>query len=403
MTALADLTAAAGATPLPTPAAASSFATPHVFDDLAGVEPLWRTLEAEGVGSPYQRFDWVRAYVESLAAHERFEPRIIVIRDAADRPILLLPFAVRQRRGLRTASIIGGKQANHHLPILAPHAPAPSADAFMALLIALGRQLGIDAYDFVNLPRIWRGRPNPLALPSAEPNPSNAYGLTLGSNAEDTLKRALGKDARKKLRQKERYLAALGPVAHRIARSPAEVDRILDAYFAQKAARFRAKGLPADIERGPMRAFIRQGCLAGLEAGRPAIELHALEAGDRIAATFGIAGDDQRASGMFISFDGAAEVARCSPGDLLVARVIAMQCERGRAVFDLGVGEARYKSSFCGEVDELFTLILPVTARRRVYAGAVRSLVSVKRLVKQTPWAWRAVGALRAARAKLRA
>src|SRR3954469_16729566 len=38
MTALADLTAAAGATPLPTPAAASSFATPHVFDDLAGVE-----------------------------------------------------------------------------------------------------------------------------------------------------------------------------------------------------------------------------------------------------------------------------------------------------------------------------------------------------------------------------
>ena len=154
---------------------------PRIFDDLAGVEPLWRTLEAEGVGSPYQRFDWVRAYVESLAAHERFEPRIIVIRDAADRPILLLPFAVRQRRGLRTASIIGGKQANHHLPILAPHAPAPSADAFMALLIALGRQLGIDAYDFVNLPRIWRGRPNPLALPSAEPNPSNAYGLTLGS------------------------------------------------------------------------------------------------------------------------------------------------------------------------------------------------------------------------------
>ena len=49
------------------------------------------------------------------------------------------------------------------------------------------------------------------------------------TNAEDTLKRALGKDARKKLRQKERYLAALGPVAHRVARSPAEVDRILDA------------------------------------------------------------------------------------------------------------------------------------------------------------------------------
>jgi CelD/BcsL family acetyltransferase involved in cellulose biosynthesis len=105
---------------------------------------------------------------------------------------------------------------------------------------------------------------------------------------------------------------------------------------------------------------------------------------------------------MFISFDGAAEVARCSPGDLLIARVIAAQCDRGRAVFDLGVGEARYKSSFCGETEELFTLVLPVTAQGRIYAGALRLLVSMKRFVKQTPWAWRAVGVWRATRAKLK-
>src|SRR3954454_13450705 len=109
MTAIADRTAVAGAGAFSNSGGAGASGAPLIFDDLAAAEPLWRTLEAEGVGSPYQRFDWVRAYVESLAAHERFEPRIIVIRDAADSPILLLPFAVRQRRGLRTASIIGGK------------------------------------------------------------------------------------------------------------------------------------------------------------------------------------------------------------------------------------------------------------------------------------------------------
>ena len=358
-------------------------------------------MEAEGAGSPYQRFDWVRAYIEALAAHETFEPRIVLLRDAADRPLLLLPRAVRRRYGFRIASLIGGKQANYHLPLMASHTPTPSADAFMQALVAVGRRLGIDAYDFTNLPRTWQGRPNPLVLPGARPNPSDSHVLTLGRDAEGTLKRVLDKDARKKIRQKERYLAALGPVVHRVARTPAEVDRILDAYVAQKIARFRALGLSADVERAPMRAFIRQGCLAGLDAGRPAIELHAMEVGERIAAVFGAAVDRQRASGMFISFDGAADLARCSLGDLLVARVIGAQCERGRAAFDLGVGEARYKSAFCPETDPLFALTLPVTARGRAGAAMLRAAVSAKRFVKRTPWAWRAVGAVRAAQAKV--
>ncbi len=403
MTAVADLTTVAGAEALSAPPITSPSITAQIFDDLAAVEPLWRAIEAEGVGSPYQRFDWVRAYVEALAAHERFGPRIVVLKDVADRPVMLLPLAVHQRCGFQIASVIGGKHANYHAPILGPHAPALAAEAFTAVLVAVGRQLGIDAYDFINLPGVWQSRPNPLVLPSAGLNPSNAYSLTLGSSAEDTLKRALGKDARKRVRQKERYLAALGPVTHRVARNLAEVDRILDTYFAQKAERFRVLGLPIDVEIAPMRAFVRRACLAGLETACPAVELHALEVGDRIVAIFGVAVDRMRGSGMFTSFDGAAEVARCSPGDLLLTRIIATQCERGRTAFDLGVGEARYKSTFCGETDQLFTLVLPVTVRGHAYAGALRSLVSAKHFVKRTPWAWRAVGALRNVRAKLRA
>src|SRR5215211_7928493 len=321
MTAIAGLMNAASATFPPTALSAASGVRFETFHDLAAVESLWRTMEAQGLSSPYQRFDWVHAYVEALAVHEGFEPRVILLRDAADRPLLLLPLAVRRRGGFRIASMIGGKQANYHLPLMASHAPPPSADALKPVLAAAGRRLGIDAYDLANLPRLWHGRPNPLFQPAARPNPSDSHVLTLGRDAEETLKGVLDKNARKKIRQKERYLAALGPVVHRVARSPAEVDRILDAYVAQKTARFRALGLPADIERAPMRAFLRQGCLAGLEAGCPAIELHALEVGDRIAATFGAAVDRLRASGMFISFDGAADLARCSPGDLLVARV----------------------------------------------------------------------------------
>ena len=120
MTAMANLTAVAGAGFLLARLAANPSLTVQIFDDLAEVEPLWRALEAEGAGSPYQRFDWVRAYVEAFAAHELFElfePRVAALRDAADRLVMLLPLAVRRRYGLRIASIVGGKHANYHMPI----------------------------------------------------------------------------------------------------------------------------------------------------------------------------------------------------------------------------------------------------------------------------------------------
>jgi len=118
MTAMANRTAVAGAEPLPARLAANPSLTVQIFDDLAEVEPLWRALEAEGAGSPYQRFDWVRAYVEAFTAHEPFEPRVAVLRDVADRAVMLRPLAVRQRYGCRIASMVGGKHANYHVPIL---------------------------------------------------------------------------------------------------------------------------------------------------------------------------------------------------------------------------------------------------------------------------------------------
>ena len=51
-----------------------------------------------------------------------------------------------------------------------------------------------------------------LQLPHAA-SPSKAYGGDLKSDFEELLKECMGSDSRKKLRQKERQLSALGPVA----------------------------------------------------------------------------------------------------------------------------------------------------------------------------------------------
>jgi CelD/BcsL family acetyltransferase involved in cellulose biosynthesis len=150
---------------------------------------------------------------------------------------------IERRHGLRIGSPIGGKHANYHMPLVAHGAGLPSPAKLRALLREVGRALRLDAFVFANLPLSWHGIANPLAE-RGRPSPSNSYRLTLSADAETTLTRALSKDARKKLRQKDKKLRERAPVAHLVARTAEEADAILAAFLAQKRERFREMGLP---------------------------------------------------------------------------------------------------------------------------------------------------------------
>lgn len=373
----------------------------EVVETPADVEALWRSFEDEAVCSPYQRFDWVQSYTAALGLQDGFRVRVLVLRDDGGGPLLVLPLAVRRQHGLAVASFVGGKQANFNLPIAAAGLSATLGVAELrALLLRAGRDLGADAFIFLNQPLSWRGEPNPLALFGGRPSANQGYKLTLAADGDATLARILSGETRKKMRKKERFLGELGEVKFWAAREPGDVDTILDAFFEQKQRRFRNLGIANPFDDATRR-FITLGSLAGLDQGRPAIELYALSAGEHMVATFGGAGDRWRLCGMFNSFDNSERFTRSSPGELLLAHLIRRQCEAGRQVFDLGVGQAPYKTAVCNEIEELIDVFVPVTGRGRFYAMAVERLVAAKRLVKETPWAWRAAGALRALKTRV--
>ena len=74
--------------------------------------------------------------------------------------------------------------------------------------------------------------------------------------------------------------------------------------------------------------------------------------------------------------------------------------------FDLGVGEARYKTTICDERDELVDTFVSVTAKGRLFAGVARARRSAKRWIKTQPrllkLAHRAWGLLDKARGRSR-
>jgi CelD/BcsL family acetyltransferase involved in cellulose biosynthesis len=88
---------------------------------------------------------------------------------------------------------------------------------------------------------------------------------------------------------------------------------------------------------------------------------------------------------------------------LLLHHLIRHCCERGLTVFDLGAGEADYKSHICDGTDALFDLAVPVTAKGQAAAFVQDMAGQLKRRMKQSPRLWPLIVRLRRLRGRLSA
>jgi CelD/BcsL family acetyltransferase involved in cellulose biosynthesis len=379
------------------------FAHCQVFSDLEAARAPWTQIEALGLASPYQAYDFAEAWLQTIGRARHIAPMIVVARDEADRVSAVLPFGRMRRGPFRTAEFIGGKDANFKMGLFRPGIEA-SREAISDLLRRAARMASpcVDAFWLTNQPYSWQGVANPLAALPRRPSPSFGYKSALNKDFDVWLAAHYSKDAQRKLRKKERRLDEIGRLTPIVARDEASARQILAAFQRQKEARTQAAGAPNAYERPDTARFFERAATMNLGAGAPTIELHALMSGERIVATFGGVRRDGRFCGMFISYDAAPEIARCSPGQLLVIETIRNLTARGFSTFDLGVGEGRYKDENCETEEPLFDSALAVTAKGLGFQAAALSQRRIKRWIKQTPWAWTLAGRLRRRAALLR-
>jgi CelD/BcsL family acetyltransferase involved in cellulose biosynthesis len=355
------------------------FARVEVLDDPAQAQAAWRELSPETRGSFYQSERFVLSWFAIFGPRRLAKPFFVVARDASNAPLAILPLALFHCGPLRVAQFPGEKHSNYNLGLFRPGAE-PSAQDLKFLLRAAARSAphGPHLYRLRSLPLAWRGAPNPLARLDHGPAASPARAADLPADGEAFLARRLSADARKKLRKKEKRLAALGDLRYFRAAGAEEKAKVLDAFFAHKAG--RAEFRLGQGELDALRAFY-----AALAAGEGGAELHALAVGDRIVAVLGAGANGGRLHGMFISYDPDPEIARSSPGEILLTRVLRDACARNFAAFDLGVGEARYKADFCDEVEELADALYAPTALGRLALPVFALAAAAKRTIKANP------------------
>ncbi len=365
---------------------ARSFVIVEVYDAIEAARGAWAEIAAVASTTPYQDFDFARLWLKTVGAARRIAPMIVVARDEAGAVVALLPLGAYSQGPLRLAVFLGGKDANFNLGLFRPGVAWPREE--IAALLAAAARLArprIDAFLFVNQPRDWQGMLNPLAGAPRQPSPSFAYKSALPRDFAVWRDAHASKEAQKKLRKKAKRLEAMGALAHCRAVEADDVERVLAAFDAQRRARMRALGIPDAYESAEARAFLRDLALCGLAEGKPRLELHALFAADRIVATFGALSAGDRMSGLFISYDADPEIARSSPGELMVQAIVGEAIARGFSTFDLGVGEARYKDEVCEAAEELFDSAFAFTTIGRLAALAFKLAQRAKRRIKRSP------------------
>ncbi len=339
----------------------------------------WETLETLCPGAFYQSrafaLPWLAAYAKSFS----IAPMLVIAHNSAGEPVAFLPFGVRRRGIFSVAEFLGGKDSNANMGLFRPGV-AFEPDDLISLLKASAAKSRFkpDLFLLTNQPSVWEGAPNPLDIFPHQGSASYLHGGALGADPQAFMKERLSKDTAKKLRAKRRKLEATGDLTHVTAADPAMRRKIIVAFFEQKLARFREKHIGSIFETPQAREFLETA---------HALEWHALMLNERILATYGGAAHRGRLQLMVNSFDADPEIARSSPGDLLLQSILEQKCAQGLASFDLGIGEARYKESWCNESVAMFDSILPASRLGRFYAAVESSRLGAKRWVKQSDWA----------------
>ena len=372
----------------------------EVHRDIAGAAAAWDVLERSAPASPYQTRAWVEAWLDTRGAGSGIMPMIIVAKDAVGQPVALLPLGCWRSGFVTIAGFLGGRDSNCNQGLFRPGTEwnRRSITALLRHGVATARA-GVDVVLLQNQPTAWENMTNPLALLPRQPSPSFGHKVDLLANPESFFRATLSKDTRKKLRRKMERLGQLGTVEHRQAKTELERHEVLDAFIRQRTARNLALGLGSG-DLPELRRFLARASSAS--RGPAAAEVHGLHCGNRIVATFIGTAHRSRFCGMSMSFDTDPALARCSPGELMISAMLGAKCKAGLTVFDLGIGEARYKTIFCPTSEMLVDTIVPITGRGLVFSWAERLRLSAKRSIKQSDRAWTAARTVRRGIAALR-
>ncbi|MBA1143679.1 GNAT family N-acetyltransferase [Mesorhizobium neociceri] len=341
--------------------------------------------------APAQSAEWVRAWTAQANPDA-----VIATLKIEDRPVFALALEITRTGPFRVARFMGGRHANGNFATADPAWLAKTdAGAIRRLVTAIGKaRPDIDLVALERLLPDLDGVANPLATFSNFASPNLSLAVDLAGGFDALLARASGKRKRKKHRSQTRKFEAVGSHRRIEARTPEDVNRLLDAFFEMKEFRFRKMGIANVFGEPEVRAFFRALFAGALTEEKPSFVLHGLEVAGKLRA---ITGSSRSGKRLICEFGAIAEddLGHTSPGDFLFFDNIQEACETGFEVYDFSVGDEPYKRLWCDIESQHFEVLVPLTLKGHALASALRQGARAKAFIKNNPTVWKLTKMLR--------
>jgi CelD/BcsL family acetyltransferase involved in cellulose biosynthesis len=349
-----------------------------VHDSVEAAEAPWRALEQDAILTPYQRYDWIKALLDSRPLQgERCA--VVVVSDASG-PAALLPLAVARGLGVKVARIIGADIGNADWLVMRPQiAPQLTPVVLTGLLAEAARQAGgIDVVALHSQPERWLGLTNPLLAFPHQPAPDHFYFAPVAAAGETG--RLSSKHLRNIQRGKRRLEETMGPVVLRQAGSFEEIARVHAAFIAQRNVRFAAMGVKNVFAEEWFVAFFKRTAANSLGSDCPALRFHALYAGDEIVATSCGTCCGSHYS-QYINSTDFGPAAKYSLMGILMRDLLAELAADGITSIDMGLGDFGYKDDWADK-QVVFDGAIALTAAGRMAAPVILGLRRLRREIK---------------------
>lgn len=342
------------------------------------VEAVWRQLEAAGVESPGQSYDFIRLWVRERAVPER--DQLYLVGSIGPVPVALMALQRRTAFGVRVLTWFPGTHVGCHAPLVDRQR-----------LAALGPE-GRRAF--------WRAMTTKIADADvvylrAVPAESEGYaGLfdELGDAvAVDTLYRARfasweecdriqrSRSRRKHDRQQGERLSAMGEVAFAEKRNGEEVDQALSTMFRQRSARFKRMGIRDIFALNNFAGFYRAALRTDSHVD---VRLHVLQLDGEIVATRYNIVHGERMFCLISSMSDDPEIQNGSPGKQCLLRVMQTVFDAGMRIFDMGAGFTDEKRHWCNDHTVLRQHYVALTQRGRLAVAAHERFQTTRAWIK---------------------
>ncbi|WP_428526485.1 GNAT family N-acetyltransferase [Roseibium sp.] len=375
----------------------------QLTEDLEELASEWTQLESAGIGTPYHSLLWCKAFQITLGAADRSQARIALVRKAG-RPVLLLPLSLSTRRGVRILSFLGARIGNQNTGLWdKAFYEAVGPEMICSVLRQLCEESNADCINLQNVPLQWNGRTHPLVLGTAHTSPNPLYRGSVTANFEDTFKTFHNKSARKNLNRKQRHLQEAGDYQVRKCLRPDDIDAGLQAFLDQREARARITGVPNIFRSAEAKAFLRQtaGIFEPLSTSNiqdGPLEIWTLSIRGKIRATY-LCTQDRDTLYAYSNSVAHDEFLKNSPGLVLIREIVERLCaDPDITIFDFGIGEVHYKSSW-SQPEPMYDSLFYRTTKGKIYSAVQTAKTRLKSQIRNSERLWPMVKKLRRMRA----